>query len=356
MKTFRLLTRTRQITEYSCGASALQAVLHYWGKDVDEKELMRLIGTNSDVGTWPRNIADGVREMGLKVEVRENLTLDEVARFTADGSPMIALGQVWRSQRAGGPAPEDDWDNGHYIVVLGVDDEYVYFQDPYLNMGKVFVTRRMFERHWHQSMGGAQTGSPRMEHLGILIRGDRPAPVKSTSAADYSKLDFERFGSFNLLVTRFDRFLLPFDFMDELREIWASDAVRPVAFILVNKDAEGNICAMEGGRLEEDRDAAEIGTMLHVLISRALGESQAVKETAAHALAIAARGDFGLSADGLRGLATRLKPNHSVVIVLFHNLWERRFRDVAGKYGGVVSRQSLVTSASVAAASRELLG
>jgi predicted double-glycine peptidase len=25
----RLLTRTRQITEYSCGASALQAALHY---------------------------------------------------------------------------------------------------------------------------------------------------------------------------------------------------------------------------------------------------------------------------------------------------------------------------------------
>ena len=35
MKQFRLLTRTRQITEYSCGACALQAVMSYWGKDVD---------------------------------------------------------------------------------------------------------------------------------------------------------------------------------------------------------------------------------------------------------------------------------------------------------------------------------
>ena len=33
MKQFRLLTRTRQITEYSCGACALQAVMSYWGKD-----------------------------------------------------------------------------------------------------------------------------------------------------------------------------------------------------------------------------------------------------------------------------------------------------------------------------------
>ncbi len=29
MSNFSLLTRTRQITEYSCGASALQAVLSY---------------------------------------------------------------------------------------------------------------------------------------------------------------------------------------------------------------------------------------------------------------------------------------------------------------------------------------
>ena len=31
MNNFRLLKRTRQTTEYSCGASALQSVLAYWG-------------------------------------------------------------------------------------------------------------------------------------------------------------------------------------------------------------------------------------------------------------------------------------------------------------------------------------
>ena len=43
MNQFRLMTRTRQATEYSCGASALQAVLSYWGRDVDETELMQLL-------------------------------------------------------------------------------------------------------------------------------------------------------------------------------------------------------------------------------------------------------------------------------------------------------------------------
>ena len=172
MAEFRLLTRTRQITEYSCGASALQAVLSYWGRELDETAIMKIIGTSEDVGTYPENIVRGVRALGLQVEARENLTLDEVRRF---GHPMIALCQVWRSQRSSTPRPEDDWDNGHYIVVLGVDEEYVYFQDPYLHMGKAFVTRATFERHWHQIMGGEAAGNPKLVHLGILIRGDRPA-------------------------------------------------------------------------------------------------------------------------------------------------------------------------------------
>jgi hypothetical protein len=34
MSQFRLLARTRQVTEYSCGACALQTVMCYWGKNV----------------------------------------------------------------------------------------------------------------------------------------------------------------------------------------------------------------------------------------------------------------------------------------------------------------------------------
>ena len=52
MKRFPLLTSTRQSTEYSCGASALQAVLSYWGKDVEEQELMQRLHTSPETGTY----------------------------------------------------------------------------------------------------------------------------------------------------------------------------------------------------------------------------------------------------------------------------------------------------------------
>ena len=154
MEQFRLLTRTRQVTEYSCGACALQAVLSYSGRDVNEEDLMKVLHTTSEEGTYPEDIVRGARALGFEAEAKHHLSLDEVEHFTAHGDPMIALAQVWRSEKNSPGAASEDWDNGHYIVVLGVDRDYVYFQDPYARMSKAFVPRRMFMEHWHQVMGG----------------------------------------------------------------------------------------------------------------------------------------------------------------------------------------------------------
>ena len=103
MTQFRLLARTRQVTEYSCGACALQAVLSYWGKNVDERELMEVLQTTSEEGTYPENIVRGAHALGFEAEARDHLSLEEVEQFTAVGAPMIALVQAWRSEKR---APE----------------------------------------------------------------------------------------------------------------------------------------------------------------------------------------------------------------------------------------------------------
>src|SRR5689334_1693993 len=166
MSQLRLLNRSRQITDYSCGASALRAVLSYWGSEVDEADLMALLHTNSEVGTYPEGIAKGARSLGFDAEVVENLTVDELERLTVDGYPVIALAQVWLSERDAGRALEKIWDNGHYIVVIGVDQDHVYFQDPFIHMSKAFVPRRTFEAHWHQVMGGDLERNPKLIHVG----------------------------------------------------------------------------------------------------------------------------------------------------------------------------------------------
>jgi len=141
MSQFRLLARTRQVTEYSCGACALQAVTSYWGKNVDERELMKVLRTTSEEGTYPENIVRGAQALGFEAGARDHLTLDEVEQFTAGGARVIALVQAWRSEKGEADSAAEEWDNGHYIVVLGVDKDYVYFEDPYARMSKAFMPR-----------------------------------------------------------------------------------------------------------------------------------------------------------------------------------------------------------------------
>ena len=71
MTQFRLIKRTRQLTEYSCGASALQSVASHWGKEIDEDALMKLMGTNAEVGTFPEDMVRGARALGLDAELLE---------------------------------------------------------------------------------------------------------------------------------------------------------------------------------------------------------------------------------------------------------------------------------------------
>ena len=351
MTQFRLLKQTRQMTEYSCGASALQSVLSYWGRDVDEEDLMRLIGTNAEVGTFPEDIVRGVRSLGLDAEAKEGLTLDDVRTFTAQGHPVIALAQLWRSQKDTPASAADEWDCGHYIVVLAVDDDFVYFQDPYIRMGKGFMPRKTFEDHWHQIMGGRELArSSELRHLAIFIRGEEPARKPGGDEAQ-AVPDLSRLGSINLLNVRFPEHLLPFDFLDDLRS-WLVDneeILRPDAFVVIRKDAEGRVSAIQGGRLRDGQDTVEVNALIAAMAAQAAAEgAEQVRSSVQAAVRAASNGDFGLPAKDLRMLAERLPAGHSEIIIMFENVWERRFRDVVRKHNGTVTNQRLMPTAAIA--------
>jgi predicted double-glycine peptidase len=350
MSEFRLLNRSRQITDYSCGASALRIVLSYWGIEVDESQLMELLHTNSEVGTQPEDIVDGARALGLDAQIFENLTLDELERLTANGHPVIALGQMWRSEQECDRPLEEVWDNGHYVVVLGIDKDYVYLQDPYIQMGKAFTPRKSFEDHWHQVMGGNVERNPKLMHLGIVVTGKRPAKPNVHSSSRIPELDFSIFGSFNLIVTEFDRYLLPFDFLDEVQSIWKDDNVRPNAFIFLRRDRDGNLSGMEGSRLEQGDEIVAMTAAMAAIADCSLGSPEQARASALAGAKSALEGDFGLPAEELRRIAQNLPPNHSAVIGIFENVWERKLRDVAKRHGGRVVNQQLMSSENIAKA------
>jgi hypothetical protein len=92
--------------------------LSYWGKDLDEEELMKLLKTTPETGTYPEDIMRVAKELGFVVELKENLSNRGSENSTNKGIPVIALGQAWRSRADANVALEEDWHDGHYIVIL----------------------------------------------------------------------------------------------------------------------------------------------------------------------------------------------------------------------------------------------
>jgi len=160
---------TRQSTEYSCGASALQATLMYYGEEYGEQELMTMLGTTYN-GTNPRDIARVARELGFQVELREQCTLEDLEKSIRNRVPVIVSGQAWREGDDLKKPWSEVWESGHYMVIIGLDEKNVYFEDPSLLGSKGFMPRDEFQERWHD------VDEKKYLQLGIFISGKKPAP------------------------------------------------------------------------------------------------------------------------------------------------------------------------------------
>lgn len=166
---------TRQSTEYSCGAAAMQAVLGYWGRDIGEEDIREMLNTNEESGTYPDDIIRVASALGLQPEYKENMTITDLEDYVAAGIPIIVDCQAWRSVSQYNESWADTWYNGHWMVVIGIDDKNVTLEDPYILGDRGILSREEFEERWHNIRGLDETDTVKQIHMGIAIRGEKPA-------------------------------------------------------------------------------------------------------------------------------------------------------------------------------------
>lgn len=122
----------RQDTNYSCGAAALQAVLAFHGIAENEAAIAKTLGTDPVGGTGSDAIIALVKQLGLPMEDRDGLSLDDLAHCLAKGAPILCPIQLH-----GG---------GHWVVVRGLDELGVSIMDPV--DGETSIGRDAFQAAW----------------------------------------------------------------------------------------------------------------------------------------------------------------------------------------------------------------
>ncbi|MCC7440604.1 MAG: C39 family peptidase [Bdellovibrionales bacterium] len=169
------LPLVRQANTWSCGAAALMSVLMYFVKfDGPETRLYPALGTNPDEGTHPLKIVEGARRYGLSAQLRQGLTLEDLEAALRRGSAVILDIQAWTETPE--VAWEELWDDGHYVVLAGMDAGNVHVMDPSVAGGYAYIPRDELPRRWHdyEVVNGEKVV---YRNMGIEIRGQSPAPA-----------------------------------------------------------------------------------------------------------------------------------------------------------------------------------
>lgn len=141
-RTLRTENVVLQQRDFSCGAAALATIVkHFWGENVTETQiLVGILGT--------------LTPEELQERVANGLTLTDLKRVSEKAGYVAVLGklEVDGLRESKVPLLVGITINGfdHFVVVRGVDDQFVYIADP--AVGKIRVAIRDFEKQWQRNL------------------------------------------------------------------------------------------------------------------------------------------------------------------------------------------------------------
>ena len=131
-----------------CGPASLKIVLGYYGIDKTEKELAEMAGWKKDLGIDDKGIKKVAEQLGFKAVIKNNSNFEDIQRWLDRKAPVIVN---WFS-RGRNDYPESETADGHYSVAVGLDDKFIYLQDPEIGRLRK-IKRGDFMRVWFDFRG-----------------------------------------------------------------------------------------------------------------------------------------------------------------------------------------------------------
>ncbi len=123
-----------------CGPASLKIVFSYYGIEKTEVEIAKLCDARPEMGVPASGLITCCEHLGLHAILKDEAELKDIIMYVQNNIPVLV--QWWC---------EDD---GHWSVVVKVDTENIYLQDPHLGMMRA-MRLETFYRNWfdfHQTI------------------------------------------------------------------------------------------------------------------------------------------------------------------------------------------------------------
>ena len=137
----------KQVNEYMCGPATLQMVLAFFGEQLSQRKVRKLMSTSPRElkarGTDNHKMVRGIQKSGLYAYVNEDSTLEELKYLISLGHPIV-ISYI---------EPSDN--EGHLAVVVGYGAllKEIILNDPWNGQG-FKLAESQFVRRWHSLYDG----------------------------------------------------------------------------------------------------------------------------------------------------------------------------------------------------------
>ena len=129
----------KQSKSYWCGPASLKMVLAYYKLDIRERELADKTKTSPTHGATAQALIETAQEYGLKGFIKDNAEFTDIRHYLLDKQIPVIV----------------DWfqrDDGHYSVVVDINDKYIYLVDTYVGH-LISLKIHQFYRIWFDFPG-----------------------------------------------------------------------------------------------------------------------------------------------------------------------------------------------------------
>jgi predicted double-glycine peptidase len=178
-----------QPSNFTSGPTSLQAVLAYYGSDPNLDDLINMTNSTPENGTLPSSMVQTANNLGFNAVIKENMSLANLQQLIIQGTPVIVDVQAGNNNTSNNHNFTTDQNNNHYMVVIGIDNTNVYFEDPAIIGSRGYIPNQEFLDRWHDTYQDATSNNTTNNtsgnnttinttsnnttntHLGIIITG-----------------------------------------------------------------------------------------------------------------------------------------------------------------------------------------
>lgn len=164
-----------QKSNYDCGPAALRAIAKLFGYNNGQDDLIDKTDADKRKGSHPEDLLMVAHELGMKAVAKKNMTLESLLKQIREGRPVICAIQAWAHKDKCPNRGRLEYEykqlkHGHYVVAMGYDEKYIYFEDPSIKNGKRGKLKYdEFLNRWYDKNSSTNKKQP---HLGIIIWDD----------------------------------------------------------------------------------------------------------------------------------------------------------------------------------------